>query len=114
MFRRLFGSAFVLLALAVLVTLAVTNRKIVPLVLDPFTPDNPVLALELPFFAYLIGMLIIGAVVGGLAVWLSQAKWRKLARQRAQDSMKWKGEVDRLQRERDQKPTETRALTVVR
>lgn len=112
--RRFLASIFALLALLVLVTVSVTNRNIVTLVLDPFTPDNPVLALQLPLFAYLIAMLILGAIIGGTATWLGQAKWRKLARQRNLEAMRWKGEADRLLRERDAAAPQARALTVAR
>ena len=49
----------------VLLTLAVANRHGVRLVLDPFRPDEPVLSLVLPFYAYLFGALLIGIVIGG-------------------------------------------------
>jgi len=84
-----------------LVTLAVANRHSVLLVLDPFNPQNPVLALELPFYAYLFAMLIIGVVLGGTATWMSQSRWRRLARARGQDAARWRAEAERLTRERD-------------
>ncbi|MEO0673071.1 MAG: hypothetical protein AAFZ05_13710 [Pseudomonadota bacterium] len=84
-----------------LVVLALANRHDVRLGLDPFQPDQPALALTLPFFFYLFAALIAGVVIGGMSTWFSQGKWRKTARQRTQDAMRWKGEVDRLTRERD-------------
>ena len=115
MLKRLVGTVLGLVVMALLVTLAVTNRKIVTLVLDPFTPNNPVVAVDLPFYVFLFAMLIIGALIGGLAMWLSQSKWRRMARQRAQEAVRWKGEADRLQREREQAAGgEARALAVVR
>jgi uncharacterized integral membrane protein len=83
-----------------LLTLAVINRHGVRLVLDPFRPDEPVLSLVLPFYAYLIGMLVIGIVIGGLATWLTQARWRRTARRRAAEAQRWQSEADRLARER--------------
>lgn len=120
MLRRFFGTILGLLLAAVLVTVAVTNRKIVTLVLDPFTPANPVVAVDLPFYVYLFAMLIVGALIGGMAMWFSQAEWRRMARQRAQEAAKWKGEADRMLRERDQAGQaaqtkfETRELAVLR
>ena len=83
-----------------LLTLAVANRHGVRLVLDPFRSDEPVLFLVLPFYAYLIGMLVIGIVIGGLATWVTQARWRRTARRRAAEAQRWQSEADRLARER--------------
>jgi hypothetical protein len=100
MLRR-FVLVLVALPVAVLlVTLAVANRHGVRLVLDPFRPDEPVLSLLLPFYAYLFGTLLIGILVGGLAMWLTQARWRRTARRRAAEAQRWHAEADRLSRER--------------
>ena len=83
-----------------LLTLAVANRHGVRLVLDPFRSDEPVLFLVLPFYAYLFGVLLIGIVIGGLATWVAQARWRRTARRRAAEAHRWQAEADRLSRER--------------
>ena len=87
-------------AAVILLTLAVVNRHAVRLVLDPFRPDEPVLFVVLPFYAYLIGTLLIGIAVGGLSVWVRQARWRHSARRRGAEVQRWRAEADRLQRER--------------
>ncbi len=84
-----------------LITLAVANRHGVSLVLDPFRPENPLLSIELPFYAYLFSALVLGVVVGGLAVWFGQGRWRRTARQRTQEARRWQSEADRLTRERE-------------
>lgn len=89
-------------AAILLITLAVSNRHSVRMVLDPFRPEQPALAIEMPFYFYLFGALVIGVAVGGWATWFSQSHWRKSARHRAQDAMKWRAEADRLARERDE------------
>jgi uncharacterized integral membrane protein len=88
-------------AAIILITLAVINRHGVTLVLDPFRPEEPVLSLVLPFYVYLFGMLLVGIVVGGMAVWLTQAHWRRAARRRSAEAQRWRAEADRLTRERD-------------
>jgi uncharacterized integral membrane protein len=93
-------------AAVALLTLAVINRHGVRLVLDPFRPDEPVLFVVLPFYAYLIGTLVIGIVIGGLAVWMTQARWRRSARRRGAEVQRWRAEADRLQRERQGFATE--------
>ncbi|MGE0765344.1 MAG: hypothetical protein AB7L90_02670 [Hyphomicrobiaceae bacterium] len=102
-----------------LITLAVSNRHSVKLILDPFRPERPALALEMPLYVFLFGTLVVGVVIGGWATWVGQSHWRKSARQRTQDSMKWRAEADRLSRERDAQVaaasgSEPRALAVVR
>ena len=86
---------------ALLVTLAVINRHDVRLVLDPFRPDEPVISLVLPFYLYLLVTLIAGVVLGGLVVWMTQGRWRRMARRRGADAVRWQAEADRLSRERD-------------
>jgi len=84
-----------------LVTLAVINRHEVRLILDPFRPENPVVSLALPFYAYLFFTLMLGVVLGGTAMWLSQGRWRRSARHHSRASARWHAEADRLTRERD-------------
>lgn len=101
MIGRIVGLLVGFVSAVFLVTLAVANRHSVRLVLDPFNPLDPVLAAELPFYAYLFAMLIIGVVLGGTATWMSQSRWRRLARARGQDAARWRAEAERLTRERD-------------
>jgi hypothetical protein len=95
---------------ALLVTLAIANRHRVRLVLDPFRPDNPVLSLEMPFYVYLFVTLVLGVILGGIAAWLTQGKWRRTARSRALEAMRWQAEADRLQREQEREASSARAL----
>ena len=96
-----------------LLTLAVANRHGVRLVLDPFRSDEPVLFLVLPFYAYLFGVLLVGIVIGGLAVWMTQARWRRAARRRAAEAQRWRAEADRLSRERQAQVATGRQLAPV-
>lgn len=101
MLKRIFGLLVAFPAFLLLVTLAVTNKHAVQLKLDPFRPDDPVLALEAPFFYFLLGALILGVLLGGAATWLTQSHWRRSARSRAHDALRWRAEADRLAKERD-------------
>lgn len=84
-----------------LISLAVANRHGVTLVLDPFRPEQPAISVELPFYAYLFGALLVGVAMGGIATWITQGRWRRIARVRASDAKRWHQEADRLARERD-------------
>ncbi len=70
----------------VLVALAVANRGAAAFTLDPFNPGNPGLTWQVPLFALLFAATAIGMIVGGLATWLKQGRYRKLARQRGQEA----------------------------
>jgi hypothetical protein len=89
------------IAAVVIATLGVANRHGVRLVLDPFEPKNPLLYVDLPFWLYLFAVLILGVLLGGFAVWMGQGKWRRMVRSRTHEALRWKGEAERLQRERD-------------
>ena len=69
----------ILLPLAVLmIAFAVANRHIVTVSLDPFGGSDS--GLSLPLFVLIILLLIIGVLIGGLAAWVRQGKWRGAAR----------------------------------
>ncbi len=83
MFNR-FALVLVFVPLAiVLVALAVANRMPVAFTVDPFNPGNPALTYTLPFFVFLFAALALGIIIGSLATWFRQGRYRKLARQRA-------------------------------
>ncbi|MBD0413699.1 DUF1049 domain-containing protein [Oryzicola mucosus] len=66
----------------ILIALAVANRASVAFTLDPFNPGNPALTLTLPLFVMLFLAIGLGMIVGSVATWLRQGRYRKLARQR--------------------------------
>jgi uncharacterized integral membrane protein len=82
MFNR-FILVLILVPIAVvLIALAVANRALTPFTLDPFNPGNPPLTLELPLFVLLFAALGIGMVIGSMATWFRQSRYRRIARQR--------------------------------
>ena len=83
----------------VLVVLSVANRHLVTLALNPFRPDDTVLSVAMPLFVLVFLALIVGVVLGSLATWLAQARYRRRARDEAHEARKWREEAD-LQRSR--------------
>jgi uncharacterized integral membrane protein len=78
--RRLIA-AVVLVPLAVLIiAFAVANRQDVTVSFDPFSADDPAASKTLPLWALVILVLIAGVLIGGVASWLRQGKWRGSAR----------------------------------
>lgn len=114
MLRRLLSLLVAVPIAVVLVAIAVANREPVRLVLDPFRPEAPALSVALPFYAYLLGALILGVALGGVATWMTQGRWRRTARAKSQDAMRWQAEADRLARERDHHVEGQRQLSVAR
>jgi uncharacterized integral membrane protein len=74
-------AAVILVPLAVIIiAFAVANRQIVTASLDPFSAEHPAASLTLPLFALVIVLLVVGVLIGGIAAWLRQARWRRTAR----------------------------------
>ena len=82
----------------VLIAFAVANRQWVNLSLDPFSSDPPALAISLPLFLVVLLVLILGVIVGGIAAWLGQRRWRKAARRLDAELRKSRAETEAWQR----------------
>lgn len=80
---------------AVLVALAVANRRLVTLSLDPFRPDAPLLGFELPLFFVIFASLIVGIIIGGSVVWFKQGRFRRACRIAEGDAARWRTEASR-------------------
>ena len=95
MTKRLVGW-FLLLPFAVLLVLfALANRQMVHVGLDPFGADSALLpGFEVPLYALIYAILILGVLLGGLAVWLTQGRHRRERRH-------YRREADRLGRALD-------------
>jgi uncharacterized integral membrane protein len=92
-------TALILVPLAVvLVAFAVANRQSVVVSLDPFDQAHPAVSVALPLFALILGLVIGGVLVGGVAAWLRQSKWRRAARLAEAEARELRGELDRLRR----------------
>lgn len=78
---------FVPLAI-VLIVLCVANRQVVKLALNPFEPQDTVLSLSGPFFVFLFLAVIFGMLLGSLATWIAQGKYRRQARIEAREAFK--------------------------
>lgn len=86
--------------LAVLL-LAVANDQTVPVHLNPFNADDPVLRVELALYQIAFILFVLGALAGGLAAWNGQRKYRKRVRDQSEQVLLWQGraqEADPLRR----------------
>jgi len=79
----------------VVVVLSVANRSPVTFSLDPIS-TTPALSLTAPFFFFLFATLGIGVLIGGIATWIGQGKWRRAARAERASAAQLRREVDQL------------------
>jgi uncharacterized integral membrane protein len=93
----------------VLIVLSVANRHSVTVALNPFRPEDSVVALTLPLFVLLLLTLMIGVVIGSVVTWFSQGRHRKRARDEAYEAKKWREEAGR-QRDRLEQTTAQKLL----
>jgi hypothetical protein len=73
-----------------------------------------VISLVAPLYAYVLGALIVGVILGGSAAWVAQRRWRGMARRRAAEAVRWQAEADRLARDRDRSQPAAPALAPAR
>ena len=78
--RKILTAIVVVPLVAIIVAFAVANRQAVTVSFDPTSSTAPAYAVTLPLFAILFIVLIFGVLVGGVASWLRQGKWRRAAR----------------------------------
>jgi hypothetical protein len=93
--RFLFFVVLLPLGLAA-VALSVANRETVTVSLDPMGLLGPGWQVSLPMYALLFGTLVVGVVIGGIAAWLGQSKWRYAARLERANIARLRHEVERL------------------
>jgi uncharacterized integral membrane protein len=92
-------AAVILIPLAiVIIAFAVANRQKVTISFDPFSSDMAAASVTRPLYQMIIAVLIVGVVIGGVAAWLRQAKWRRVARRLERELETLRGEVASLRR----------------
>jgi len=99
MIRRIVTTLVLVPLAIVLIAFAVANRQTVVVSLDPFDQANPALSVSLPLFWLVLIVIIAAVIVGGIAAWLRQAKWRRAARVAQEQVQALQGQIDALQRE---------------
>lgn len=91
-------AAIVLVPLAIIIiAFAVANRAAVTVSFDPFSGNDPAATVSLPLFALIIFLLIVGVLIGGVAAWLRQGKWRGAARRLEREAQALRGKVAALE-----------------
>ena len=86
--KKIIGMVILVPLAVILVVLCVANRQSVTLALNPFNPSDTVLSLTGPLFLLLFVALLFGMVIGSVATWFAQGKYRRQARIEAREAIK--------------------------
>ena len=93
-------TALILIPIALaIVAFAVANRAPVAISLDPFAGAPPMFSVALPLFLLLLIVLIVGVIVGGIAAWMRQSRWRSRARRLSAELKASRAEAETLRRQ---------------
>jgi len=91
---RKFLTYLVVVSLFVILTaFAVANRHPVTMSFDPFNSTDPALSTDLPLFLLIIAAMAVGVIIGGLATWWGQRRWRRAARRHEADARAARAEL---------------------
>ena len=82
---------------AVIVLFSVANREAVTVSLDPFHSGVPAVSFAAPLFVLLFGALALGLIIGGMAAWARQGRWRRAARRIEAEAEKLRGDLTKAQ-----------------
>src|SRR5882724_3259286 len=92
---RKFFAILVLVPLGIVIVMfAVANRQTITISFDPFDAVNPAFALKTPLFALIFVLVGLGVLVGGIAAWLKQHKWRSRARRAEAEARDLRSRLD--------------------
>ena len=106
MFKRLIFIVVVLPIALLLVALAVANRQTIALNYNPIQPDFPGHQIAAPMFVFLFAVFVLGMIVGSMATWLKQSRYRRRARAKEAEAEEWRFKADK-ERERAQAMAQT-------
>jgi uncharacterized integral membrane protein len=99
MIRRILNWLILAPVALIAVVMAVANRAPVSVSFDPFNRDNAAASVVLPLFALVFVCLILGVVLGGVAVWFRQGQHRRRARKAEHELAIANEETQRLRSE---------------
>jgi uncharacterized integral membrane protein len=98
MIRKIVTALVLIPLAAVLISFAVANRRTVTISFDPFDPADTALSVTVPLYVLVLALVIVGVIVGGVAAWLRQGKWRGRARRAESQARALRAENAELRR----------------
>lgn len=97
--KRILTWAIGLPVAILMIAFAIANRKFQTVSFDPFSQDAPWAHIEVPLWSLFYAGIFVGLVAGGVAAWMKQGKWRKIARERHTELDGLRIENDRLKQQ---------------
>ena len=95
---RKFLSALILVPLGIVIVLfAAANRQRITISFDPFDTVDPAFFLNRPLYEVIFALVGLGVLVGGMAAWLKQHKWRARARRAEAEARELRARLDALE-----------------
>jgi uncharacterized integral membrane protein len=98
MVRKIVTALIVVPLAVIFIAFAVANRQTVTVSFDPFSSASPAYAATLPLFVVIFVVLIVGVLIGGIAAWIRQSKWRRTARKLDADVRALHDEMETIRR----------------
>ena len=113
MLKRIIGFLILIPVVIFVVAFAIANRHEVTTSFDPFTrvadvAEPPLLAFTWPLWILLFTVLVLGVVIGGIAGWAGQSRYRRRAREKSREARWWHRRADE-EHERAEELREARA-----
>jgi uncharacterized integral membrane protein len=110
---RKFVTIVILAPLAIIIVMfAVANREAITVSFDPFDTSHPALAIKMPLFLLIFALVGLGVVVGGVAAWLRQHKWRMRARHAEAEARELRAKLNAEQPRHDVATRESPPLAI--
>ena len=100
MLRRLLYAIVMIPVAGVLVGWAIANRQLVTLSFDPFNPGDRAYATEpIELWQVAFTVLFAGVIIGGVAAWLKQGRWRRAHARHAAEIAMIRAELNEARRQ---------------
>jgi uncharacterized integral membrane protein len=97
--RKFVTAAILIPIVIVIVAFAMANRQLVAVSFDPFDPVRPAFSVQVPLYILIFILVGLGVVVGGIAAWFKQHKWRSRARRAETEARELRTRLDAPRRE---------------
>ena len=104
MIRKIVTAVILVPLAAIIIAFAVANRQIVTVSFDPFDTVQPAYAASLPLFVLILILVIFGVLLGGMAAWLREARWRWAARRAEKENQELRLDLDRMRHDLTSQP----------
>lgn len=99
MIRKIVSFIILVPLAALIVVFAVANRAPVTIALDPLAGEPPLISASVPLFLVVLATLIVGVIIGGVASWSRQGRWRRATRRLEAKVKAQHAEIDTLKRQ---------------